>query len=314
MRQRRRVVVAGRDVAQLVGHRLGGRRTFGGLLGERAADDAIDRRDRRRSGQGRRLLVDRRVQNRDHGVAGERGPAGEHLEQDRAGGEQIGAAVERLAERLFGRHVARRPHHGAGAREIVGAGDLLVHGRARQAEVEQLHAVRRQEHVRRLEIAMNHAAGVQRRQRVEDAQAGRDRFGDAQWRALEPLGQRRALEQFHGDEQHAVVFADLVDLTDVRMVDRRGRARLAPEALARGLVVRRATTSSSTRPRAGASRRARRRPRPSRPRRACARSGNGRAASARRRAGRRTGGAGTPDGGISPAAYARRRRPAAFRP
>ena len=140
-------------------------------------------------------------------------------------------------ERLFGRHVARRPHHGAGTREVVRAGDQLVRGRTRQTEVEQLHAVWRQKHVRRFEIAMNHAAGMQRRQRVEDPQPGRDRLGDAQWRGLEPLGQRRALEQFHGDEQHTAVLADLVDLTDVRMIDRRGRTRLAPEALARSLVV-----------------------------------------------------------------------------
>ena len=35
----------------------------------------------------------------------------------------------------------------------------------------------------------------------------------------------------------AAVFADLVDLADVRMVDARRRARLAPEPLARRLVV-----------------------------------------------------------------------------
>ena len=151
------------------------------------------------------------MQNRDHGVAGERGAAGEHLEQDRAGGEQIGAGVDRLTERLFGRHVARRPYHGAGTREVVRTGDQLVRGRTRQTEVEQLHAVWRQKHVRRFEIAMNHATGMQRRQRVEDPQPGGDRLGDAQWRGLEPLGQRRALEQLHGDEQHIAILANLVE-------------------------------------------------------------------------------------------------------
>ena len=44
----------------------------------------------------------------------ERRPPGQHLEQDRAGCEEIAARIDRLARDLLGRHVARRAHHEAG--------------------------------------------------------------------------------------------------------------------------------------------------------------------------------------------------------
>src|SRR6185436_9013324 len=62
------------------------------------------------------------------------------------------------------------------------------------------------------------------------------RLGDAQRPALQPLAERLALEQLHGDEQLAVLLADVVELADVRMVDAGGRPRLALEAPARGVV------------------------------------------------------------------------------
>ena len=45
--------------------------------------------------------------------------------------------------------------------------------------------------------------------------------------------ERLALEQLHGDERLAVLFADLVNRADVRMIERRRRPRLEPEALGR---------------------------------------------------------------------------------
>ena len=104
-------------------------------------------------------------------AAGERRAAREHLEEDRAGGEQIAARVDRLAGRP-----ARAPCSAAcpsrcrcasGRPPSRGAGVDLG---PRQAEVEQLHAVRRQEHVRRLEVAVDDAARVERGERREDAE------------------------------------------------------------------------------------------------------------------------------------------------
>ena len=167
------------------------------------------------------------------------GRPGEHLEQDGAGGEEIAAGVDGLALDGLGRHVARRAHDHAGPRDVGGRAGAPLQLRTRQAEVEQLHAVRREEHVRRLEVAMNDAARVQRRQRGQDLEADRDGLGDVQRSAPQLLGQRLALEQLHGDEQAAGVFADLVDLADVRMVDARRCPRFTPQPLARRLVVRR---------------------------------------------------------------------------
>ena len=53
----------------------------------------------------------------------------------------------------------------------------------------------------------------------------------------EPLGQRFSFEELHRDEQAPAVFADLVDLADVRMVHACRRPGLAPEALPSGGVV-----------------------------------------------------------------------------
>ena len=96
--------------------------------------------------------------------------------------------------------------------------------------------MRCQKDVRRLEVAMDDAAGVERRERASMSSAIGSAWIDAQRAALQPLGERLALEQLHRDEELAVVFADLVDLADVRMVDAGRGARFAPEALARRLV------------------------------------------------------------------------------
>ena len=148
----------------------------------------------------------------------------------------------------------------------------LVELRPRQAEVEQLHAVNGQEHVGRLQVAMDDAAGVQRRERGQHAQTDRHRFRCAQRSAPQPLGQRFAFEQLHRDEQAAAVFADFVDLADVRVVDARRGPGLAPQALPRRLVVGAATTASSARSCGRGDRRAPHRRRPCRLHPACVRS------------------------------------------
>jgi hypothetical protein len=108
--------------------------------------------------------------------------------------------------------------------------------RPREAEVEQLDAVRRAKHVRRLQIAVHDAARVQRRKRREYLESHRDGFGNIERPALQLIGERLAFEQLHRDEEASGVFADLVDLTDVGMVDAGGRARFAPQPFTPRLV------------------------------------------------------------------------------
>ena len=112
LRQRRRgAAVHARDGAKLLRHRLRRCRPLVGPLGERATDHAVHRGDGRGARQRRWLLVARRVEDFDDRPAAERRPAREHLEEDRARGEQIAARVDGLAGHLLGRHVARCAQH-----------------------------------------------------------------------------------------------------------------------------------------------------------------------------------------------------------
>ena len=97
-----------------------------------------------------------------------------------------------LARDLLRRHVARRAHQHPRLRELRGRAErprpLRVAGPG-QAEVEQLHAVRSEEDVRRLEVAMDDPARVQSAERGQDAEPDRDRLRHAQRPIAQALGQ-----------------------------------------------------------------------------------------------------------------------------
>ena len=84
---------------------------LGGRLGQRAADHAVEGHHRRRAGQRRRLLVQRRVHHLHRGRAGEGRPP---RRASRTGSRppRTGRCARRSAspEDLLGRHVARRAH------------------------------------------------------------------------------------------------------------------------------------------------------------------------------------------------------------
>lgn len=66
--------------------------------------------------------MERRVQHLDDGAAGERGAAGQHLEEQSAYGKKIASRIDRLAVHLLGGHVARGAHQHAGACQVdIGA-------------------------------------------------------------------------------------------------------------------------------------------------------------------------------------------------
>ena len=170
---------------------------------------------------------------------------------------------------------------GQRARGLVARRGLGRLDHRRQAEVEQLRVpARGDEDVGRLEIAMDDAGGVGGVERVGDLDAEADDGADRHRAGGHHFVQRQAAEQLH-DEIGAPVrlrrLADVVDRADVRVIQRRRRARLALEAPQ--MFFRRGERGRQQleRPRRGrASDRAPDRPRPCCPRRAARQFRNGR--------------------------------------
>jgi predicted DNA binding CopG/RHH family protein len=76
-----------------------------------------------------------------------------------------------------------------------------LRGRPRQTEVEQLHPVRGKEDVRRFQIAMHHAAAMQRLSAARTASVIWTPSAHGNGPAGQLDGKRLSLEQFHGQEQ-----------------------------------------------------------------------------------------------------------------
>ena len=124
-----------------------------------------------------RIAVQDRVEDDRRRLARERQRARRHLVEHRPEREQVRARVRELAARLLRRHVRHRAHRRAGRREVADrleAGDGAVAPAPPafdpgEAEVEDLHLPARvHEDVRRLDVAVDDAAGVRRLERVRD--------------------------------------------------------------------------------------------------------------------------------------------------
>ncbi len=192
-----------------------------GRLGQRPAHDLVDR--------GRQLganRLERRGRRRKLGpedgdtlVPLERRRAGQHLEGAAGQRVQVGAAVDRAALDLLGRHVIQR------AEELAGG------------EVDMIRLAasghRADEHVARLHITVHQAAGVRliqgRRHLADDVRHAR------RWQRALAIEQRAQVlpgDVTHRDEQAPVRLARVEDGNDVRMIDGRGGPHLPAEPLA----------------------------------------------------------------------------------
>ena len=159
----------GREVSKLVEQFNGRWITARLIFFEAAVDDVPEGFGHVRPNvlQRRRLIAHDRVHRRPLGLATERPASGEELVQHDAEREDVRPRIDRLPERLFGRHVAagaddhsgpgmRFPGHGRGSGSPGRLG-----GRFRQAEIEHLdQALARHHHVCRLQVAMNDIGGV----------------------------------------------------------------------------------------------------------------------------------------------------------
>ena len=208
---------------------------------------------------GRVLLGDRLGLTIQDGVeyernrcSGERLPARGELIQHGAERKDVGARVELLAPRLLGRHVSKSAQGGTGPRQRGVFGSQCGCGRCLgpvtgccclahlgQPEVEHFGvAAAVHEDVRRFDIAVHYAAVVSGIQGVGDLYGQFERPVHLERTGMHETAQGLPLEQFHHDVKMAALFTEVVDRADVRMVQARSEASLAPEALQRFFVAR----------------------------------------------------------------------------
>ncbi|MDO8795479.1 MAG: hypothetical protein Q7J25_12760 [Vicinamibacterales bacterium] len=186
------------------------------------------RRHRRQRGQRRRVGIDDRGDQARLAAALERLSPGDHLVQERAERKDVGARVGVPRLELLGRHVLKRPQDRAVGRQRLL--DRRHHRRARggptrrahlrQTEVEQLRALFRQHDVGRLEVAMDDALAVRAAERVGDLDPAAQGRVERQRAVGEPRGERLAVEQFHDEVIDPALGSDVVDRTDIGVVQR----------------------------------------------------------------------------------------------
>ena len=206
--------------------------TVVGIFRQTTADDVVERAGLHR----RRLALHDRGDQAGAARAFEGAAAGDHLVDDRAEGEDVGAGVGVARLELLGRHVRHRAEQRPLFRQrlllrgVVGAERLRLV--LRQAEVEHLRPRLREHDVARLEIAMDDAEAVRGVERAGDVDRHAERLAQRQRPARDRVGERLPFEVLHDQVVDAVLMADVVERADVRMVQPRDRARLAVEALA----------------------------------------------------------------------------------
>ncbi|OLC40850.1 MAG: hypothetical protein AUH43_25675 [Acidobacteria bacterium 13_1_40CM_65_14] len=114
---------------------------------------------------------------------------------------------------------------------MCATGGGAVGGNRGQTEVQNLRLISsRDEDVGGPDVAMDDALRVRRIQTVGDLN------GQLQQGVLferDEMVERGTFEPFHDDERAAVVLVDVVNRANVRVVERRGRSRLAAEAFER---------------------------------------------------------------------------------
>ena len=185
---------------------------------------------RRRHGQRRWIFVENRRDHRGGIRTFERPAAREHLVQHASEREQVAARVGFLALQLLGRHVLQRADDLAFARDGLRQRRVGFFERTAmlgESKIQQLDAGARYQDIGGLQIAMRDSFFVRRIQRVQNLIGV---FGGL-FERQRPM-QRRAVDVLH----HQIIRADIVDLADVRMIERRHRARLALKALAEFLL------------------------------------------------------------------------------
>ena len=142
--------------------------------------------------------------------------------------------VEVVELRLLGAHVLQRADDGAEVGEQRALGQLLA-GRLGDAEVDDLRhrlaVVQRDQHVRRLEVAVNDPFLMGVLHGLADRHEQFQPLARRELMLVAVLGDRHAFDQFHHEVRPAGVGrAGVEHLGDVRMVHQRQRLPLGLEA------------------------------------------------------------------------------------
>ena len=208
------------------------------------------------------------MHDRQRARAGERRLSRDRFVENAAEREDVGAAIEILAARLFGRHVGNGPYNDASICDLRLAGvaqvcclaacasrcvRVVVRGSVEgsdacnrrlivvklgEAEVEDFCvAAFGDEDVRGFYVAMNDVLLVCRVERVGNFDPERDEHFKCDRAMRNELFECGALQEFHRNESLAILLADVVNRTDVRMIERGGGLRFALEAGERARIV-----------------------------------------------------------------------------
>lgn len=175
------------------------------------------------------LLLQVPVEDLERGAAGERRTPGEQLVEEDAGAVDVDGGGLRAA--LGG----LRGHVGRGADELVGAGEPRRVGEAGDAEVGeervQLAAGLAEQHVGRLEVAVDDAVGVAGGERVGDLR-GQQAGGDRGERSVLPqvAVEVGAVDQVHDEGEQVALHDEVADPDDVRVGEAEQDGTLAQEA------------------------------------------------------------------------------------
>ncbi len=221
-----------------------------GLLFQAVAKNRHERRCFRRDRGGRLaglFLEDRRHRLRSR-LSLKRPGARQHLVEHGAEGKDVRPLVHRNAPDLLRGHVPDGPHDRSGLREAGHGRRLRFFDGIREPraglgkpEVEDLHPlVPCDEDVVGLQVPMDDALLVRRREAERDLHAVLPRPTRGQRARQERLAQRLALEELRDRVGHRPFVPEIMNREDVGMRQRRDRLRLAPEPRERVRILREA--------------------------------------------------------------------------
>jgi hypothetical protein len=200
--------LAARPLGRIEAQQRGAQR---GQLGRRVG------RERRR----RRRLVLLLVEEDLHDRAVERHLPGQPLVEHHADRVPVGGGTGGLAGRLLGRHVVRR------ADDVLPRPAVARHRVGEQPEVEHDDAaLLGDQHVRRLDVAVHLAGGVQRDQRAPELDQPMAQLALV---AGGPGQEVLAAHQLHREEQPPLLLVELAERDQVRVLEILERAELVLE-------------------------------------------------------------------------------------